>query len=382
MFRYITREKVSNNFSVQLNKLLFCRKYRDARHLFADAAVSFYIIYVVEGFRIYRGQPPHYTLDPRWVIPRKGFVPAYLRSYEEDKHVFERKVESALQQLKRCEVCPRDCGINRINDKTAVCRTGRYARVASAFPHFGEEDCLRGSRGSGTIFFTFCNLKCVFCQNFDISWKGGGRALDAGQIANIMISLQDKGCHNINFVTPEHVAPQIMEAIPLAVELGLRVPIVYNTSAYDSMHSLDLMDGIVDVYMPDFKFWDSELSFFYMAARNYPETARRAIKEMHRQVGALKFDEEGIALRGVLTRHLVMPRGIAGTREIFHYLANEVTKHTYLNIMEQYRPEGRVLKLPEKYSDINRPITAQEFSEALDIAREEGLYRLDVRRQH
>lgn len=174
-------------------------------------------------------EKPSYMSDPRWVIPRKKFVPAYLRSYEQDKHVFEQKVDIALGQLKRCEVCPRDCRVNRLEDKTAVCRTGRYAGVASAFPHFGEEDCLRGSRGSGTIFFTFCNLKCVFCQNFDISWGGGGRALNAGQIANIMVSLQDKGCHNINFVTPEHVAPQIMEAIPLAVDMGLRVPLVYNT---------------------------------------------------------------------------------------------------------------------------------------------------------
>lgn len=331
---------------------------------------------------IFKKQAPDYVTGPRWIIPEGDFVPAYLLSYENDKYIFEKKIEQAFEVLKECEVCPRNCHVNRLENKTAVCRTGRYAYVASTFPHFGEEDCLRGWNGSGTIFFSFCNLKCVFCQNFDISWEGNGQILTPEELARIMIRLQEMGCHNINFVTPEHVAPQVIEAIPLAFDLGLRLPIVYNTSAYDSMHSLKIMEGIVDVYMPDFKFWDSELSFFYMAARDYPEVARNAIKEMHRQVGPLKFDNNGLALRGVLVRHLVMPNRVASSREIYRFLANEVSRDTYINIMDQYRPEGRVLKKPDKYKDINRTTSSAEYKEALIIAREEGLYRFDERWVH
>lgn len=332
--------------------------------------------------KIFKDKAPDYVLDPMWLIPRKDFVPAYIRTYETDKHILEEKVEQALQVLQKCEVCPRNCHINRLENKTAVCRTGRHAYVASAFPHFGEEDCLRGWCGSGTIFFSFCNLKCVFCQNFDISWEGNGMILTPSELARVMISLQGEGCHNINFVTPEHVVPQIMEAIPLAIEMGLRLPIVYNTSAYDSSHSLEIMDGIVDIYMPDFKFWDRKLSFFYMAAEDYPNVACAAIKEMHRQVGPLKFDEKGLALRGVLVRHLVMPNRVAGTREICRFLVNQISRDTYINIMDQYRPEGRVLKIPQKYEIINRSTARLEYDEALKIAREEGLSRFDVRWMH
>jgi len=332
--------------------------------------------------RILRGQAPDYVSNPKWINPRKNFVSAYIRTYETDKHILEDKVEQALQVLQKCEVCPRNCHVNRLENKTAVCRTGRNAYVASAFPHFGEEDCLRGWRGSGTIFFSFCNLKCVFCQNFDISWEGNGMILTPTELAKVMISLQEEGCHNINFVTPEHVVPQIMEAIPLAIEMGLRLPIVYTTSAFDSSHSLEIMDGIVDIYMPDFKFWKRKLSFFYMAAEDYPDVVRAAIKEMHRQVGPLTFDENGLALRGVLVRHLVMPNRVASTREICRFIANEVSRDTYINIMDQYRPEGRVLKLPQKYESINRPTVHAEYEEALKIAREEGLYRFDIRWMH
>lgn len=331
---------------------------------------------------IIRGRVPSYISDTKWLIPRKGFVPSYLLSYEKDKHIFEEKIEKALEVLRSCEVCPRDCHVNRLENKTAVCRTGRHSYVASAFPHFGEEDCLRGWQGSGTIFFSFCNLKCVFCQNFDISWEGNGQTLTPVELANVMINLQERGCHNINFVTPEHVVPQLMEAIPLAIDMGLRLPIVYNTSAYDSMHSLDIMNGIVDIYMPDFKFWDNELSFLYMAARNYPEVARVAIEEMHRQVGPLKFDERVLAVRGVLVRHLVMPNRVAHTREICRFIANKISTDTYINIMNQYRPEGRVIKKPEKYQDITRSTSQEEYIEALRIAREEGLYRFDTRWIH
>lgn len=332
--------------------------------------------------KIFKNKAPDYVSNPKWIIPRKDFVPAYIRTYETDKHILEEKVEQALQVLQKCEVCPRNCHINRLENKTAVCRTGRHAYVASAFPHFGEEDCLRGWCGSGTIFFSFCNLKCVFCQNFDISWEGNGMILIPSELAKVMISLQEEGCHNINFVTPEHVVPQIMEAIPLAIEMGLRLPIVYNTSAYDSSHSLEIMDGIVDIYMPDFKFWDRKLSFFYMAAEDYPDVACAAIKEMHRQVGPLTFDENSLALRGVLVRHLVMPNRVAGTRQICRFIVNQISRDTYINIMDQYRPEGRVLKIPEKYENINRPTVRAEYEEGLKIACEEGLYRFDVRWMH
>jgi putative pyruvate formate lyase activating enzyme len=332
--------------------------------------------------RIFRGKAPNHVSDPKWVISRSDYTPSYLLAYEKDRHIFQEKVERALEVLRNCEVCPRNCHINRLEDRTAVCRTGRYAYVASAFPHFGEEDCLRGWRGSGTIFFSFCNLKCVFCQNFDISWEGNGQVLVPEELAGVMIHLQESGCHNINFVTPEHVVPQVIEAIPIAINRGLNLPIVYNTSAYDSMHSLRLMEGIVDIYMPDFKFWDGELSFLYMSARDYPVSARAAIREMHRQVGPLRFDNDGLALRGLLVRHLVMPNRVSHTREICRFIANEISRDTYINVMDQYRPEGRVLRKPEKYQAINRGTTGSEYAEALAIAREEGLYRIDQRWMH
>ncbi|MBF8283769.1 MAG: hypothetical protein HW378_2684, partial [Anaerolineales bacterium] len=277
-----------------------------------------------------------------------------------------------------CRVCPRDCRADRLADKTAACKTGRYARVSSCFPHGGEEDCLRGWRGSGTIFFSMCNLRCVFCQNYDISQAGRGDETQPERLAEMMLELQALGCHNINFVTPEHVVPQILEALPAAVEGGLRLPIVYNTSAYDSLESLHHMDGVVDIYMPDFKIWDGRLALKYLLAKDYPEAARRAIKEMHRQVGELKMDEHGLARRGVLVRHLVMPGGVAGTRDIMRFLAREVSPHTYVNMMAQYYPAGRVT--PEKFGEINRRITRQEITSAVAAAQEAGLYRFDERR--
>ena len=262
-------------------------------------------------------------------------------------------------------------------DKTAACKTGRYARVSSHFPHFGEEECLRGRNGSGTIFFSMCNLRCVFCQNYDISQAGEGEETEPERLAEMMLELQGMGCHNINFVTPEHVVPQILEALPLAVEGGLRLPLVYNTSAYDSMDSLGLLDGIVDIYMPDFKFWDERLSLRYLLAKDYAAVAGRAIREMHRQVGPLKFDERGLARRGVLVRHLVMPGEIAGTREIMSFLAREVSSDTYVNIMQQYYPAGRVNS--EKFEEIDRGLDGSEFKTAMDQAQEAGLWRFDER---
>jgi len=303
------------------------------------------------------------------------FEPAYLQLHCAGE--LARRVEWAVASLKNCLVCPRDCGVDRLADKFAVCKTGRYAIVGSYFAHFGEEDCLRGWRGSGTIFFSGCNLRCVFCQNYDISWEIRGQAAPPERLAEMMLELQAQGCHNINFVTPEHVVPQILEALPHAIEGGLRLPLVYNTSAYDSMESLRLLDGVVDIYMPDFKWWDRELARVYSKAPNYPEVARRTIKEMYRQVGDLELDERGLARRGLLLRHLVMPGSIAGTREICEWIARELSPETYVNLMPQYYPAGKVG--PNLYAEINRGIETREYAEALECAHAAGLRRLDAR---
>jgi len=304
------------------------------------------------------------------------FQPAYLRLYESGE--LKRRVGRALYLLESCTACPRNCRVNRLEGKFAVCRTGRYAVVSSYNAHHGEEECLRGWRGSGTIFFSGCNLRCVFCQNFDISWQLRGTPTPPERLARMMLELQSDGCHNINFVTPEHVVPQIIEALPLAIERGLRLPIVYNTSAYDSMESLELLDGIVDIYMPDFKYWDSEMARKYSKAPDYPEVARYTIKEMYRQVGDLVMDEHGLATRGLLLRHLVMPNDIAGTREVMRWIARELSPTTYVNVMVQYYPAGKVSR--SEYAEINRRILPGEFARALDEAHRAGLDRLDSRR--
>ncbi|MEE9217782.1 MAG: radical SAM protein [Acidobacteriota bacterium] len=314
--------------------------------------------------------------DPEFTVQVRDFEPAYLRLHESGE--LRRRAEEAVRDLRHCTACPRRCDVDRLADQTAVCRTGRYARVSSFFAHSGEEDCLRGWRGSGTIFFSMCNLRCVFCQNYDISQGASGREVPPEELAAMMLDLQARGCHNINFVTPEHVVPQVLEALPEAVEGGLRLPLVYNTSAYDALESLRLLDGIVDIYMPDFKIWDPQASLEYLRARDYPEAARRAIKEMHRQVGELCMDEHGLARRGVLVRHLVMPGGVAGTRNIMQFLAREVSPHTYVNLLAQYHPAGKVRA--DRFAAINRPVSGREFDRAVAAARQAGLYRFDERR--
>ncbi len=255
--------------------------------------------------------------------------------------------------------------------------------VASAFPHHGEEDCLRGSNGSGTIFFAYCNLRCVFCQNWDISQQQSGRELTASEIAELMLELEQQGCHNINFVTPEHVAPQVVEAISEAVPRGLRLPIIYNTSAYDALSSLELMDGLVDIFMPDFKFWESPTARDLARAKDYPERAREAILEMHRQVGPLCFDRNGLARRGVLVRHLVMPGQEEEAAAIFRWLAEEVSPDTWVNIMGQYRPEYQVGSPGRdgrpRHPEIDRRPDSREMKAAMASARDAGLWRFDQR---
>ena len=287
--------------------------------------------------------------------------------------VLKERVSDALVLLNPCKACPRECDINRLDNQVGVCKSGRYATVSSYFPHFGEEDCLRGRYGSGTIFFSHCNLKCVFCQNFDISQQGTGSEVSPQQLAGMMIVLQERGCHNINFVTPEHVVPQIIEALPIAIEEGLTIPLVYNTSAFDSLDSLKLLDGLIDIYMPDFKIWDREKSGEYLKAVNYPEDARAAIKEMHRQVGDLQCDDKGIAKRGLLVRHLVMPGMEDDRQHIFNFLFSDISPDTFVNIMDQYRPAYQVGN--QSYSDINRSTSSREFIQAVGSARAVGLHR-------
>jgi putative pyruvate formate lyase activating enzyme len=312
----------------------------------------------------------------KFVLPRRDFVPAHVQAFEHG--VLQTRVKTALEHLRECRLCPRACGVNRAENEAGVCRIGRHAHVSSAFPHLGEEDCLRGSRGSGTIFFAGCNLKCVFCQNAEISQFEEGQDVSAEDLAALMLRLQTAGCHNINFVTPEHVVPQILEALLPAGEGGLRLPLVYNTGGYDSLKSLRLMDGLVDIYMPDFKFWSEDRSARYLLARDYPAAARQAIAEMHRQVGPLRVDERGVALRGVLVRHLVMPGLLDETREIMRWLAEEVSRDTYVNLMDQYRPAWKV-GAEGRYPEINRTLAPREFGEAEDAARAAGLWRFDSR---
>src|SRR6266481_679958 len=289
----------------------------------------------------------------RFVLSREDFMPAYLRAFEEG--LLQQRAEEAIESLRSCRVCPRDCEIDRFNNKIGICKSGRLARVASAFPHFGEEDCLRGWNGSGTIFFGWCNLRCVFCQNFETSQHGEGTEVTAADLAHIMLDLQDIGCHNVNFVTPEHVVPQILEALVIAVERGLRLPLVYNTSAYDSLESIQLMNGLVDIYMPDFKLWDGENCRNYLVASDYADTARAVIAEMHAQVGELRVDENGLALRGVLVRHIVMPGLLDETREIMHWIADELSCDTYVNLMDQYYLAHKAETEP-RVAEINRGI--------------------------
>lgn len=313
--------------------------------------------------------------DDAFRLPAAEFEPAYLALYRSGG--LAERAEAAVRGLANCRNCPRACGIDRTSGRTGTCRIGRYARVASYGPHFGEEACLRGWAGSGTLFFASCNLRCVFCQNHTLSQRVTGEETEAARLAEIMLSLQAAGCHNLNLVTPEHVVPQILEALVIAVARGLRLPIVYNTSAYDGLDTLRLLDGVVDIYLPDFKIWDPRLAFKYLLARDYPGAARRAIQEMQRQVGPLRLDERGLAKRGVLLRHLVMPGQAADTRAILRFVAGEVSVDTYLNLMAQYQPAHRVSA--ELFPELNRALLPREYAAAYAAARQVGLYRFDER---
>ncbi len=301
---------------------------------------------------------------------------AYIKAYRSGR--LEEALRRASLWMNKCTLCPRMCRVDRMAGETGFCRTGKLAVVASYGPHYGEERPLVGSRGSGTIFFSHCNLFCDFCQNFDISHGGEGKPVGPEDLAEIMLTLQKNGCHNINFVTPSHVIQPIIEALAIGVEKGLQVPLVYNCGGYERVAALRLLDGIIDIYMPDFKFWDPVAARELCNAPDYPERAREAIREMHRQVGDLVLDRRGLAQRGLLVRHLVMPNGLSGTAEIFDFIAKRISAKTYINVMDQYHPCGRALS----NRMINRSITSAEFRQALDAASKAGLTRLDDRHRH
>jgi len=300
-------------------------------------------------------------------------TPVYLNLSVEE---LQERARLAHARMETCDLCARCCDVNRLEGKLGVCKTGAQARVSSYGPHLGEEDPLRGWKGSGTIFFARCNLRCQFCQNYDISQTDAGMEVTAKELAVIMLELQASGCHNINFVSPSHVVPQILAALPIAVQAGLRIPLVYNTGGYDSLETLRILDGIVDIYMPDMKYSNAGYAKKYSRAQDYPKVNRAAVKEMHRQVGDLQTDERGLATRGLLVRHLVLPRNLAGTKQIVAFLADEISKGTYLNLMAQYHPAYNASRYPE----LNRSITANEYSAAVGMAKEAGLTNLDERK--
>ncbi len=302
----------------------------------------------------------------------RDFKAAYLALLHSGE--LRRRVQLAHERMHECDLCARDCAIDRYTKKGA-CKTGVRAAVSSSGPHFGEEDPLRGYRGSGTIFFAWCNLNCQYCQNYDISQLGHGREVEPEDLAAMMLTLQAQGCHNINLVSPSHVVAPILAAVLTAAEAGLRLPLVYNSGGYDSMEALRLLDGVVDIYMPDMKYADAETAHRYSRIQNYPAVNQATVKEMHRQVGDLVMEERGVALRGLLVRHLVLPGGLAGTAEIARFLAEEVSPDTYINVMDQYRPCYRAHEHPP----LDRPITRSEYEEAMAAARRAGLHRFDQR---
>ena len=303
---------------------------------------------------------------------RSEFEPCYLKLLRGG--AFRERIRQAFRHLERCDLCARYCYVNRLlTVRGAVCRTGECAVVHSFAPHHGEEDALRGRKGSGTIFFSWCNLRCVFCQNWEITHKGIGKAVQPKELAAMMLDLQEQGCHNINLVSPSHVVAQVLAAVEIAAREGLRLPLVYNTGGYDSSEALALLDGVIDIYMPDLKYGDSLIARKYSKAPNYFEVNRMAVKEMYRQVGDLILDPNGLARRGLLIRHLVLPGNLAGSERVFDFIAREISPNTYLNLMDQYRPCYRA----DEYPPLDRPITTAEYGTALELAKRYGLRRLD-----
>jgi len=292
--------------------------------------------------------------------------PRYLNIKEED---FNRRIEKAYKLLSPCEVCPRKCGVNRLEREKGFCRSDEEVIVSSYNTHFGEEPPLVDYFGSGTIFFTNCNLKCVYCQNYPISQLGNGNEVSLSELAKIMLALQKRKCHNINLVTPTHFVPQILRSLKSAIKMGLRIPIVYNSSGYDSVNTLKLLDGVVDIYLPDARYADNEIAKKYSAAPNYFEIMKKALREMYRQVGDLAVGKTGVARSGLIVRHLVLPEGLSGTKKIMRFIAQEISPHTYISLMAQYFPAYQAGQFPP----LSRRIDREEYREALQAFKEEGL---------
>lgn len=298
--------------------------------------------------------------------------PAYLQAEKEG--LLKERVEALMAYYESCHLCPRNCRVNRLKGETGVCRATAKVKVSSAFPHFGEEAPLVGRSGSGTIFFSNCGLRCVYCQNYTISINGEGVEISDNQLAEIMLKIQGFGCHNINLVTPTHYVPSIVRALHLASQRGLKIPLVYNTGGYDNPEMIQLLDGLVDIYLPDLKYSEpAQAAKYSEGAYNYPYYAKLAIKEMYRQVGDLVVDERGVAKRGLILRHLVLPNNVSGTKEVIRFIAEELSPTTYVNLMDQYRPEHRAPEFPA----IARRLKREEYQEALKWARQYGLKRLD-----
>jgi putative pyruvate formate lyase activating enzyme len=299
-------------------------------------------------------------------------TPSYIELHKTGE--LASRAAAAAGHLRSCDLCARYCYVDRTQTlKGAVCHTGEQAVVHSFGPHHGEENPLRGTRGSGTVFFSWCNLRCQYCQNWEISQKGVGQAVSAGELANMMLQLQHQGCHNINLVSPSHVVAQIIAAVEIAAAKGLRLPLVHNTGGYDSPQALALLDGVIDIYMPDMKYADSDIAHRYSHVRDYAEVNRAAVKEMHRQVGDLVLDKHGIAVRGLLIRHLVLPHNLAGTDDTLRFIAEKISTQTYVNIMDQYYPCYRA----GDYPLLDRIITSAEYDAALQAAHKYSLHRLD-----
>ena len=302
------------------------------------------------------------------------FEPAYLSLLNSGELV--ERVKIAYQRMSNCTLCGVSCEVDRLSGELGVCKTGVQARMSSFGPHMGEEDPLRGVRGSGTIFFGRCNLRCQYCQNSDISQRDSGELVEPEDLAAAMLELQSYGCHNINFVSPSHVVPQILAGVLVAAQAGLRLPLVYNTGGYDALESLALLDGVIDIYMPDMKYANAQVGRLYSRVKDYPQINQAAVLEMHRQVGDLQVDERGVAQRGLLVRHLVLPHGLAGTAQIVRFLAEQVSKDTYLNLMDQYHPAYNA----HQHAKLKGTLRPQEYREAVRLAEEAGLRRLDERK--
>jgi putative pyruvate formate lyase activating enzyme len=293
--------------------------------------------------------------------------PSYLESYHNGS--LKKIITGAYRMLRFCEICPRRCKVNRLKDEKGFCKTGLKPKVCSFLPHHGEEPAISGERGSGTIFFSNCNMGCVYCQNYEFSQLGQGREVEAEELADFMLQLQKMGCHNINLVTPTHVMPQILKALDMAIAAGLKIPIVYNTGGYELAEVIKLLEGIVDIYLPDMRYADSDMAIKYSSAPDYPKYNQDALKEMHRQVGIAEIDNHGIIKRGVIIRHLVLPDKIAGTDKIMRFIAQELSPDSYISLMSQYRPCYQA----NKFKEISRRLRAEEYEEAKEAMQKYGL---------